>query len=128
MTSRSTSGFSLIEVVVALAIVALMIVTTAVLLQRIPVSGREVRDQDLALKIARTEVELLRSGGYDVLPTSGPFTSTLLASLASSSAAIVVTDYNVKTKQVVATVSWRGASSVRSLSLTTLFTQGSELP
>jgi len=128
MTYRS-SGFSLVEVTVAIGVIALMIVATAVLLQRLPVSGREVRDQDLALKIAREEVELLRAGGYASLPASGSFTHPLLASLASSTALLAIADYNEDTKQVTATVSWRGASVVmRSVSLTTLIAEDSGLP
>jgi type II secretory pathway pseudopilin PulG len=126
---RTFTGFSLIEAVVAVAIVGLIVAATGLFLQRIPISGREVRDQDLALKIARHEIELLRSAGYANVPASGPFTHTLLSSLASSTAAITVTDYNTRTKQVVATVSWRGtASSTRSVSLTTLIAQNSTLP
>jgi prepilin-type N-terminal cleavage/methylation domain-containing protein len=126
---KITKGFSLIEITVAVAIIGLMVVATGLMLQRIPVNGREVRDQDLALKIARNEIEAVRSTGYANLPASGSFSSSLLSSLASSTASIAVTDYNTKTKQVVATVSWRGAGSIiRSLSLTTLITQNSNLP
>src|SRR3989344_2681890 len=98
--ARYAKGFSLIEVTVAIGIVGLMIVSTSLLLQRIPVSGRETRDQDLALKIAREEVETLRAGGYAALPVSGAFTDPLLTSLASSSASLTVADYNDDTKEV----------------------------
>jgi prepilin-type N-terminal cleavage/methylation domain-containing protein len=128
MPHRST-GFSLIEVTVAIALIALMIVTTSVLLQRLPVGGREVRDQDLALKIARAQMETLRAGGYDAVPASGPFTNALLSSLASSTALLTVGDYNSDVKQVEVTVSWRGADAViRFVSLTTLITSESGLP
>jgi type II secretory pathway pseudopilin PulG len=126
---RSFAGFSLVEAVVAVAIVGLIVAAPGAFMQRIPISGREVRDQDLALKIVRNEIELLRSTGYTNLPASGSFTHTLLGSLASSTATITITDYNTRTKQVVATVAWRGtASSTRSVSLTTLITQNSTLP
>jgi len=122
-------GYTLVEVTVAVAIIGLMVVTTGVLLQRIPASGREVRDQDRALKVARAEIEVLRAGGYGALPPSGPFTNPLLSSLASSSAAVAVTDVNDQTKQVVATVSWLGAAgAARSVSLTTLVVENSGLP
>jgi prepilin-type N-terminal cleavage/methylation domain-containing protein len=129
MPTSRTKGFSLIEVTVAIAIIAVLIVATGLMLQRIPVSGREVRDQDLALKIARSEIEVLRAEGYDALPVTGSFTHPLLTSLASSTASLTVTNYNTKTKQVTATVTWRGAGLVmRSLSLTTLITENSSLP
>ncbi|KKW42353.1 MAG: putative membrane protein [Parcubacteria group bacterium GW2011_GWB1_55_9] len=122
-------GFSLVEVAIAVAIIGLMVVSTSMLLQRLPISGREVRDQDLALRIARDKIEILRATGYTSLPESGPFTNILLDSLASSTASVAVTDYNDKTKQVEVSVSWKGDNLViRSLSLTTLVTQNSTLP
>lgn len=126
---RPATGFSLVEVTVAIGLIGLMVVTTGVLLERIPVHGREVRDQDVALKIARSEIETLRAGGYGALPVSGPFAHTLLSSLASSSASLLINDYNETVKQVVATVEWRGTGSVmRSVSLTTLIAEHSGLP
>lgn len=125
---RTPRGFSLIEVTIAIAIIGIMIVATGTLLQRIPINGREVRDQDLALKIVRNELEILRATGYAALPASGPFTDTLLSSLTSSSAALAITDFNAKTKRVEVSVSWQGAGVVaRLVSLTTLITQDSGL-
>ncbi|MFZ3044086.1 MAG: type II secretion system protein [Minisyncoccia bacterium] len=129
MLSHPTRGFSLIEVVVAIAILATMIVATSALLQRMPINGREVRDQDLALKIARNEIETLRAGGYAALPASGPFVNSLLASLSSGSGSLVVSVYDAKTKQVDVTVSWVGtAVTPRSVVLTTLLAETSGLP
>jgi len=128
MTVHSTRGFSLIEVTVAIAIIGMMIVATGVLFQRIPINGREVRDQDLALKIAHTEIEILRASGYAALPASGSFTDTLLGSLASSTATVTITDFDVKTKQADVSIFWRGADlSTRSITLTTLITENSTL-
>lgn len=126
MTAR---GFTLIEAALAIAIIGLIITATGLLLARLPADGREVRDQDVALKIARDEIEGVRAGGYAALPATGAFTHTLLSSLASSSAQVSVSTYNAKTKQVQATVSWRGAlGGTQSISLTTLVTQNSTLP
>lgn len=128
MAPLRTKGFSLIEVTIAVAIIGMMTVSTSMLLQRLPVSGRETRDQDLALKIVRTEIEILRAAGYASLPASGPFADSLLSNLASSTASVTVTDFNAKTKKVQASVSWRGSSLVtRSVSLTTLVTENSTL-
>ncbi|MCR4276115.1 MAG: type II secretion system GspH family protein [Candidatus Parcubacteria bacterium] len=128
MTTRLTRGFSLIEVTVAVAIIGTMIVATSALLQRLPVSGREVRDQDIALKIARNEIEVLRAGGYDALPASGAFANSLLSSLASGSASVTIAVYDPKTKRADVAVSWTGTGSVtRSVLLTTLIAQNSGL-
>lgn len=128
MTTRLTRGFSLIEVTIAIAIIGTMIVATSALLQRLPVSGREVRDQDIALKIARNEIEVLRAGGYDALPASGPFSNSLLSSLTSGSASVTIAVYDAKTKRADVAVSWTGTGSVtRTVLLTTLIAQNSGL-
>lgn len=122
-------GFSLIEVIIAVGIIALMIVATATLLSRIPADGREVRDRDLALKIAENELEALRAAGYGALPASGAFTDSLLGLLPGSAASVTIVDYSAKTKRVDVDVSWQAAGSVaRSVSLTTLITLNSGLP
>lgn len=129
MARRFTHGFSLIETTIAIGIIGVMIVATGALLQRLPVSGREVRDQDLALKIARNEIEILRAAGFDALPVSGPFSHTLLDSLNGSAASVAVSDFGEKTKQTEVRVSWTAADgATRSVSLTTLITQNSGLP
>lgn len=118
----------MIEATIAVAIIGTMVTATSALLQRIPVNGRETRDQDLALKIARNEIEILRASGYASLPSNGSFNNILLGSLASSTASVVTTDLNEKTKRVYVNVSWRGANlSTRSVSLTTLITENSRL-
>lgn len=129
MSALRLHGFSLIEATVAIAIIGTMIVATSMLLQRIPVSGREAKDQDLALRIARNELEVVRAAGYAALPASGPFTDPLLASLASSTASLIVTDFTADTKRVDVMVEWRGsAATARSLSLTTLITGSTIAP
>ena len=129
MRPRYSHGFSLIEVTIAVAIIGMMVLATVLLLERVPVSGREVRDQDLGLKIAQNEIELLRATGYDSLPVSGPFTNMLLSSLASSTASVTITDFNAKTKKVEVFVSWKGTNlATRSVLLTTLMAKSSGLP
>lgn len=129
MALRSTRGFSLIEISIAIAIIGVMAVATSVLMQRLPVNGREVRDQDRAIRIARNEIELLRAGGYDALPVSGTFTDPLLSELAGGSASVAITVYDAQTKRADVSVAWIGAgSAARTVSLTTLIAQNSALP
>jgi prepilin-type N-terminal cleavage/methylation domain-containing protein len=128
MTPRIARGFSLIEVTIAVAIIAVTIVAVSSLFARLPVNGREVRDQDVALKIANNEIETLRAAGYGALPATGPFNNALLSSLASGAGSVTITAYDAKTKQAVVAVTWRGANLAnRSVSLTTLIAQNSGL-
>lgn len=128
MSPHRTRGFSLIETTVAIGIIGVMIVATGALLQHIPIDGREVRDQDLALKIARNEIEVLRGAGYDALPASGPFANPLLSALPGGAGSVIIATYNTKTKRADVSVSWVGTgSAARSLTLTTLVTQNSGL-
>ncbi len=127
--ARRSTGFSLVEVTVAIAVIGMMIVSTGLLLERIPVGGREVRDQDTALKIARNEIESIRAGGYENLPESGPFTDTLLSALEGGVATVAVSDVEDGIQQVEVAVAWRGAGLVtRSVSLVTLVAENSGLP
>ena len=129
MARYAAGGYSLIEVLFALALVGTMIIATSAMLVRVSVESREARDQDLALRIAKNEIEVLRAGGYAALPESGSVGNTMLASLASSSASVAITDFNAETKQAVVAVSWRGADEVvRSVSLATLVTKTCGLP
>ncbi|MBI3572229.1 type II secretion system protein [Candidatus Kaiserbacteria bacterium] len=122
--ARQPQGFSLIEIVITLFIVGV----TLVLLQTVPRNLTLVRlakDQDIALRIVDSELEVLRAGGYAALPASGSFSASQLALLPSGSGSLAVSDFNTKTKQVVATVSWQepSRSTLSSVSLTTLITQ-----
>jgi len=63
------------------------------------------------------------------VPTSGPFTSGDMVTLPSGAGAIIVSDYNAKTKQVVVTVSWQKPGlAARTISLATLITEVGGLP
>lgn len=120
-------GFSLIEVTIAVAIIGITIVATSALFSRLPVNGREVRDQDLALKIANNEIETLRAGGYSALPSTGSFNNALLSSLVSGTGSVTITVIDAKTKRADVSVSWQGTSAARSVSLTTLLSENSGL-
>jgi len=117
-------GFTLIEAVVAIFLVGLMIVLVLTVAQSIPLLER-VKNQDIALKAAQNELEILRAGGYDALPASGSFTNTLVTTLPSGSGAVAVTSFNAKTRQVVVTVTWRelNSASDSTLSVATLITK-----
>lgn len=122
------AGFTLVEATVAVAIIAIVIVAIGSVLTRLPAGSRVVRDEDLALKIARAKIEDLRAGGYSALPASGPFTSPLLNSLTSGAGSVTIAAMSSTTKQISAQVSWRENGTPESVSLVTLMAQNSGLP
>jgi prepilin-type N-terminal cleavage/methylation domain-containing protein len=121
---KKQTGFSLIEVVVTLFIIGVIFVIYQVALNGIFLT-RNAKDQEVALRVATHKVEELRSLGYFSLPASGAFTDSQLSSLLQSSASMAISDYNLKTKQITVTVSWKenNTNVPHSLQLNTLISQ-----
>jgi hypothetical protein len=113
-------------------LVAVFIMSTAITFVTI-VTGtikvtRDSAFESVAFRIVNTKLDELRAGGYDALPTSGSFSDPALTNLPFASASTSITDWNAKTKQVAAGVSWQGADGLpRNVSLTTLITQSGGL-
>jgi prepilin-type N-terminal cleavage/methylation domain-containing protein len=127
--SCPSRGFSLIEVVVAIAIVGVVSILPQAILGALPLA-RIAKHQDLALTIAEHKLEQVRALGYAVLPASGPFTNSLQSDFASSSATLAVNVYNAKTKWVNVTVFWNEPNipTTFSVSLDTLIAEVGGLP
>lgn len=121
--ARARRGFTLIEILISIGVVGVIVLMYAAILNTFPLT-RDAQHEDIALRIAETEMQRLRAGGYDNLPASGSFSDTQMSSLPSGSGTVAVTDQNSKTKQVVVAVVWQDAGySARSVSLATLITQ-----
>lgn len=119
------NGYSLIEILVSLGIIAVFFVLFQAA-AGVSVINRDVRHQELALRIAQTKIDNLQSLSYGSLPASGSFSDPLLAGLPQGEAAVTVVDFNEKIKQVTAAVSWQepGARAAHSVSLVTLIGKG----
>ncbi len=124
---RTATGFALIEVLVTIGIIGAMLAISQSMSLATPLA-RVAKNQDLALKIAASQVETLRANGYAALPVSGAFSDTLLSLLPSGSASVDITTFNTETKKVVATVSWIERGANQSVALTTLVTETGGLP
>lgn len=85
--------------------------------------ARNIKNRDLALKIASHKMEELRAVGYSGVSGGGTFSDDLLTSLPGGAGQVVVTAYNDKTKQVSVTVTWMEKEASKSVSLTTLLTE-----
>lgn len=117
-------GFTLIEVIVSIFIVGLMLLGLVATAQNLPLA-RFAKNQDLALKIAHTELETLRAGGYDALPTSGSFASSQLSSLPEGAGSVTVSSFGTDIDEVDVVVSWQqeNFTSSSTVSLSTLVTK-----
>lgn len=119
------NGYLLIEVVISLGIIAIFFIlfqaaaTTAIL-------NRDVKHKDLALRIAQSQIENLRSLGYAALPTSSSFIDTQLSLLPDGQSTTTFSQYNSKTLQAIVTVSWQesGSNNRHNVSLNTLISEG----
>ena len=117
-------GFSIIEIIISLSIIGVLFVLYG-LINRTLVFNQEVKYQEVALRIVRTEIETLRALPYASLPSAGPFTNPMLANLPQGTGIISVAAYNSELKSITATVSWTGpGASTRSVSVDTLIGQG----
>lgn len=110
MTGSNSRGFSLIELMVSVAILATAIIFATIVTGTIK-TVRDATYESVASAVADTKLAELRAGGYAALPASGSFTSALLSSLPQGTASTTVTVWNAKTKKVDVGVSWLGAAS-----------------
>jgi len=125
MKPARRNGYSLMEVVVSFSIIAVFFVLFQAAAGT-SIINRNVKHQELALRIAQTKIDNLQFLSYDSLPASGSFSDPSLASLPQGEAAVTVVDFNEKIKQVTVTVRWQepGVSAARSVSLSTLIGEG----
>jgi prepilin-type N-terminal cleavage/methylation domain-containing protein len=125
--SRSTKqkGFSVIEVVVSLFMLGVILLVYAAANNTL-ILNRIAKHQQLAYRIAANELESIRALPYASIPSSGPFSDTLMTNLPSGSGALATSVYDSRTKQIVVTVTWRepGTSIDKTESVTTLITEG----
>jgi prepilin-type N-terminal cleavage/methylation domain-containing protein len=121
---KKEAGFSIVEVVIALFILGIVMLVYASASNTL-VLNRIAKHQQLAYRIAASELESLRSGGYGSLPASGSFSDSLLSNLPSGVGSLAVSTYDPKTKQVVVTVTWTESSRPsQAVVLTTLVAEG----
>jgi len=118
------SGMTIIEV-----LVSLFMVGVALLLMHASVNSllinRNAKHQELAARIAASQMEELRNTTYLSLPGSGSFTHPLLINLPQGEANMTLTNFNATTKEISVVVSWRepDSTTTRNVTLTSLITQ-----
>jgi prepilin-type N-terminal cleavage/methylation domain-containing protein len=121
-------GFTLVEVLVALLILAIVMTTTlAVFLERNR-RLQQANEMILAYQALANETEIQRRTDFTSLNT-GPFSSdtAILAPLAPFVATVTVTDKPPDTKDVMLTIIWKNGLRKASLELSRVNTGGSNL-
>lgn len=125
--THKRSGFTLIEMLIALFILSVTVAFVTVVMGTIKFT-RDIAYENSAFRIAHSKIDELRAGGYATLPVGGTFSDPGLANLPQGMASTSITDWNAKTKQVGAGVSWLGADArTQVVSLTTLITESGGL-
>lgn len=129
MPHAYTRGFTYVEVVIAVGLVAICLVASEALIHAVPLE-HVTHDEDVALTIANDELGALRQGGYNALPASDSFSNPLLTTIPSGAGTVAVSSFNAETAAVTVTVSWQEPSTAttRSVVLSTLITQTGGLP
>jgi Tfp pilus assembly protein PilV len=125
LIKKKQSGFSYIEVLVSLFMVSIALVLmhaahNALLL------NRTAQHRELALRIASSQIEVLRNTPLASLPNSGSFAHSLLTELPSGVANMTIGNFNARTWEVSVVVTWRephSPSTQQSVELATLMTE-----
>lgn len=118
---RLKKGFTLVETLIALALVGATLVVFGAAVATLP-AIKTARDQNIAYHVAAKKIEELRKTPFDSLPASGSFSDPGLSNLSSSTASLVISDYEGSSdiKRVTATVSWDMLGATRDIVLETL--------
>ena len=121
MFLRRHRGFTLIEVIVSIFILGIVIVLSGAVIGTIQTTRDEV-NENIAMRIASTNLDALRATGYANVVASSTLYDTQLTKLPSATASSTISDYNAKTKQVTVGVSWLASRGTKYVTLTTLIT------
>lgn len=122
-------GFTYLEVIAALFVIGSILVVFFATFKTLPVN-RYAKDQDIALKIANSEIEALRGAGYSAIATTtASFTDPTMNELPNGSGSVTGSDFNSGTREVQVTVDWTEPDTGnQSISLATLVTSVGALP
>jgi type II secretory pathway pseudopilin PulG len=117
MKQRLQSGFTTVEIVVAITVFGVLIPTFGAALNNLTLINNRARDLALANMLAQNKVELLRGAGYNSISLgTTDFSAELPSVLASpKSASYAVSSPSAGIKEVQVTISYQEYSANRSI-------------
>lgn len=125
MIARGERGFSLIELIVAMAFMGVVILSLFELFAQIRQANRQANNYTIATQVGQQIIELYRNTSYVNIPVGTRDYATTLAPYANlknpRSATAVATEVDAAgLKQIDVTVSYNERSGIRRIQFTTL--------
>lgn len=123
----SSQGFTLIEIIVVIGLMALVFYFYNSLIQTVGFTNRG-RFDDIGLSVAVEQLEIYRATEINLLPdTTQNISDPNLNLLPNGNGAVTITDYGSEDsgiKQIVVQVNWTDKGNPRDVTLTSLLTSG----
>ncbi len=125
MRSKNSNGFTIIELVVAMAFLGIVVVAVSELYTTLRQANRAANNYTVAVQAAQQLVEKYRNTGYNDIPVgTTDVTSTTLAAhpnlLEPRSATTSVTEENVGMKKIDVTISYKERTGIKTVQFSTL--------
>lgn len=117
---RNKEGFTLLEIILALALFSAGIIAIMRVFSSGLVSSRDVEDMSLALNIAQKKMEEIKNIPFAGIISSGPAPADSTAPFSKFNATVNVTGINPK--QIEVTINWNVQGGTTGVMLTTLRT------
>ncbi len=122
MKKRNKSGFTIVEIAVAIAVIGLMVIALSNLFIAVGVIQRQNNHLNLASRAAEAKIEDLRNNHYNTIAPSPPaldFSNELPADLPSPRSALVsVSEPQEGLKQLEVSITYREGTRDKTVRLT----------